>query len=106
MRRAVFVVSAALLLLAAATFIWTFSAAPGRTFRDCPECPEMTVIPAGAFLMGSPASEAGRTDSEGPRHRVEVSSFAASVFPITRGEYAKYVEETRHSVPKGCLVWT
>ena len=33
---------------------------PGRMFRDCPECPEMIVIPAGSFLMGSPDDEEGR----------------------------------------------
>jgi formylglycine-generating enzyme required for sulfatase activity len=26
---------------------------PGDIFRDCPNCPEMTVIPAGSFMMGS-----------------------------------------------------
>ncbi len=26
---------------------------PGETFRDCPECPEMVIIPAGEFDMGS-----------------------------------------------------
>ena len=30
---------------------------PGKTFRDCPECPEMVVVPAGSFTMGSPSSE-------------------------------------------------
>ena len=25
---------------------------PGDTFRDCPECPEMVVVPAGSFMMG------------------------------------------------------
>ncbi len=33
---------------------------PGETFRDCPDCPEMVVIPAGSFMMGSPASEPER----------------------------------------------
>ena len=33
---------------------------PGRAFRDCPECPEMVVVPAGSFLMGSPHDEEGR----------------------------------------------
>ena len=32
---------------------------PGATFRDCAECPEMVVIPAGSFMMGSPANETG-----------------------------------------------
>ena len=26
---------------------------PGSAFRDCPACPEMVVIPAGDFTMGS-----------------------------------------------------
>ena len=30
---------------------------PGRAFRDCPECPEMVVVPAGSYLMGSPHDE-------------------------------------------------
>ena len=25
---------------------------PGSTFRDCPTCPEMVVVPAGHFMMG------------------------------------------------------
>ena len=36
---------------------------PGRVFRDCPECPEMVVVAAGHFIMGSPAGEVGRFDS-------------------------------------------
>ncbi len=33
---------------------------PGTLFRDCPTCPEMVVVPAGTFIMGSPESEKGR----------------------------------------------
>ena len=29
----------------------------GDVFRDCETCPEMVVIPAGSFMMGSPAGE-------------------------------------------------
>lgn len=32
----------------------------GRTFRDCPDCPELVEIPAGYFLIGSPLVESGR----------------------------------------------
>ena len=38
-----------------------------RTFRECPQCPEMVAIPAGRFVMGSPAGERGRFDDEGPQ---------------------------------------
>ncbi len=45
---------------------------PGDAFRDCPICPEMVVVPAGAFKMGSPPNEKGREASEGPRHIVRI----------------------------------
>ena len=32
----------------------------GQRFRDCPTRPEMVVVPAGTFIMGSPESENGR----------------------------------------------
>jgi DNA-binding transcriptional LysR family regulator len=35
---------------------------PGETFKDCPECPEMVVVPAGSFIMGSPGKR-GRSHS-------------------------------------------
>jgi hypothetical protein len=31
----------------------TDTTTPGRVFRDCPDCPEMVVVPAGSFVMGS-----------------------------------------------------
>jgi formylglycine-generating enzyme required for sulfatase activity len=34
---------------------------PGATFKECDQCPEMVVVPAGSFMMGSSESEAGRT---------------------------------------------
>jgi formylglycine-generating enzyme required for sulfatase activity len=61
----------------------------GETFRDCEHCPEMVVLPAGSFLMGSPSSERNRWEAEGPQHQVTIGySFAVSKFPITRDEYS------------------
>jgi hypothetical protein len=38
---------------------------PGDTFRECAkDCPEMVVVPAGSFMMGSPPEEKGRNDDE------------------------------------------
>ena len=37
----------------------------GEVFRDCDVCPEMVVVPAGNFMMGSPETEQGRRDNEG-----------------------------------------
>ncbi len=50
---------------------------PKDSFRDCPECPEMVVIPAGEFMMGSPPDEAARESHEGPQRKVTIAkSFA------------------------------
>lgn len=61
----------------------------GQTFRDCADvCPEMTVIPAGRFMMGSPASEPGRSDDEGPQHPVTIArALAVGTYPVTFDEY-------------------
>ena len=57
--------------------------APGSTLRDCPTCPEMVVIPAGEFVMGSPQSESGHTD-EKPQRTVKLAKpFAVSKYEIT-----------------------
>ena len=61
---------------------------PGQVFRDCPECPELVVVPAGSYLMGSPASEAGRVGNEGPRHRVTIREpFAVGSYEVTFAEW-------------------
>ncbi|MEZ5890508.1 MAG: formylglycine-generating enzyme family protein [Xanthobacteraceae bacterium] len=61
---------------------------PGETFKDCAECPEMVVIPAGSFMMGSPEHEEGRTDYEGPQHRVTFSQpFAIGKYAVTFDEW-------------------
>ena len=43
----------------------------------------MVAIPAGKFLMGSPAAEPGRFDTEGPQHVVAVRAFAIGKYDIT-----------------------
>ena len=61
---------------------------PGDKFRDCPGCPELVVVPSGSFMMGSPGSEEGRYDSEGPVHRVTFAHpFAVGVYEVTFGEW-------------------
>ena len=59
-----------------------------RPIRDCGECPELVVAPAGEFLMGSPDSERGRFSSEGPVHRVTIAEpFAVGVYEVTFEEW-------------------
>ena len=74
---------------------------PGDTFQDCPQCPPMVVIPGGTFTMGSPATEAGRFDSEGPQHPVSVRSLALGRYPVTQKEFATFLAETAYQ-PDPC----
>ena len=62
---------------------------PGTIFRDdCIGCPEMVVVPAGSFMMGSPSTEEGRDDFEGPQHLVTIGSrFAVGVYEVTLAEW-------------------
>jgi len=77
---------------------------PGQRFRDCPKCPEMVVVPGGAFTLGSPAGERGRAADEGPQSRVTIDGpLAAGRFEITRGEYEAFVKATGRRVSGGCI---
>ena len=61
---------------------------PGRVFRDCDGCPEMVVLTAGSFTMGSPDPEDGRADWEGPQRRVRIGKpFAAGKYEVTFAEW-------------------
>jgi formylglycine-generating enzyme required for sulfatase activity len=59
------------------------------SFRECAkDCPEMIVIPAGSFTMGSSESETGRRAREGPQHEVTIAKpFAVSKFEVTWDEW-------------------
>ncbi len=48
---------------------------------------EMLPIPGGKYLMGSPDSEAGRKDDEGPQHEVEIKPFWMGKCEVTWNEY-------------------
>ena len=58
-------------------------------FRDCPECPEMVVIPAGSYTMGSPKDEIGRAvTKEDPAHLVTIAGpFAVGKYEVTFSEW-------------------
>jgi len=68
--------------------------AVGSEFKDCQTCPTMVVIPAGQFIMGSPPTEIGRNDNEGPPHLVNIAnSFAVGKFEITFDEWNACVSD-------------
>jgi formylglycine-generating enzyme required for sulfatase activity len=57
------------------------------SFRDCSNCPEMVVVPAGTFTMGSPVNEPERFDRE-MQVRVSIGGpFAAGKYAVTFDEW-------------------
>lgn len=70
-------------ILDAAPVVWRVEGV-GTNFQDCANCPEMVIVPAGVFTMGSPRNEPGRKPNEGPRHRVTIERpFAVARFELT-----------------------
>ena len=94
--------------------------AAGSSIKDCAECPELVVVPAGGFTMGSSAQEQSRanpaglpaefTASESPQHWVRVPSFAAGRYAVTKGEFAAFVRSSGYRTEAeqgdGCYMWT
>ena len=65
---------------------------PPKTFRDCPSCPEMVVVPAGSFLMGTPdTARSGPNDSgndkEKPARTIQMKSFSLGKYEVTLAEW-------------------
>ena len=54
----------------------------GTVVKDCPECPEMVVIPAGSFVMGSV-----KNVDEQPPHAVTVRSFLIGKTEVTQKQW-------------------
>ena len=63
---------------------------PGAVFKDCDDCPEMVVIPAGSFLMGSkpdPFASSQPSADEQPQHEVSIKAFAMGKYEVTQEQW-------------------
>ncbi len=54
----------------------------GQIIKDCSDCPEMVVIAAGSFQMGSEGAK-----DEKPAHSVSISPFALAKTEVTQGQW-------------------
>ena len=89
---------AALVAVFAADVAQAQPQASAQSFKDCADCPEMVVVPAGRFAMGSPPEEPGRAADREDQVQVTIAQpFAVGAFAVTRGEYAAFVAATRHA---------
>lgn len=85
----------------------------GESFRDidAPWSPEMVVVPAGSFMMGTAQAEIEALIKEdrswarlflleAPRHEVTIAKpFAIGRYAVTLGEFGAFVKETGYSLP-------
>ena len=107
-RTAVPLLAACLLAAAPAVRAAEGARAPGSAFRDCDGCPEMVVVPAGSFVMGTPGAVAARGAAAAESQAVVVEiprAFALGRVEVTRGEYARFIADSGHEPQDGCRVW-
>ena len=70
---------------------------PKDVFRECDNCPEMVVVPAGSFVMG--AGDVNAREIELPRHDVTLAKpFAVGKTHVTRAQFMAFVGQTGYDV--------
>jgi formylglycine-generating enzyme required for sulfatase activity len=67
---------------------------PGKRFRDCADCPEMVVVPAGSYWQGAEESSPLALKTEKPRRTVTIAEpFAVGVYEITMAQWDQCVAD-------------
>lgn len=65
------------------------------------ELPEMVLIPAGVFLMGSdPGVDKDAQDREQPQHALYLPDYYLARTPVTNSQYAAFVQAASHRLPE------
>ena len=63
----------------------------------------MLKLAAGRVLMGSPDTEAGHQDAEGPQHEVTIAHpFSIGVYDVTRGQFAVFARASAYPADPKC----
>jgi formylglycine-generating enzyme required for sulfatase activity len=79
------------------------------TLRDCPHCPELTVVPAGTFMLGTSADTWEYDPGTGETPPVAVTiqrPFAIGRYEVTVAQYRAFVAATGHATHSLCRVWS
>jgi len=67
--------------------------APGLTFQECRNCPDMTVLPPGKVTIGSPPQEPMRRDNESRKDITFARAFAISTTAVTWNQWEACVRD-------------
>jgi formylglycine-generating enzyme required for sulfatase activity len=85
------------------------AAARTRSFSDCADCPQMVIVPAGSFVMGTPRAIQVPTEVPAELDPLEIRierPFALGRFEVTRREYAVFALETGRTGQRvRCRTW-
>jgi formylglycine-generating enzyme required for sulfatase activity len=66
---------------------------PKEVFKECDKCPEMIVVPAGSYTMGSPSNEPEREKNEDQVRVTITRPFAVGRFSVTFDEWDQCVAD-------------
>jgi formylglycine-generating enzyme required for sulfatase activity len=82
---------------------------PKDVFKECANCPEMVVVPAGEVLMGSNARDIDSglaAANEGPQHKAVIAqTIAVGRFEVTREQYAAFVKSSGYKPGDRCFTF-
>jgi formylglycine-generating enzyme required for sulfatase activity len=95
------------LLAAVAPVVAVAQPAPGTVVKDCERCPDMVVVPAGTFRMGTPlGSGVNNETGEMPPVAMTIPKpFLIGRTELTRGEFGMFARETKFQPKILCRVW-
>jgi formylglycine-generating enzyme required for sulfatase activity len=85
----------------------TLPAATQGVFRDCPDCPQLVVVPAGTFLLGTSADEreVDRGRGEAPPLPVTITRpYAIGRYEVTVAEFRAFVTAANYPATGDCRV--
>jgi formylglycine-generating enzyme required for sulfatase activity len=102
--RFVFVLSFFALLVSASS-LRAAEPKSGTVIQDCPNCPEVVVIPKGSFQMGSNMGEADRPET--PIRTITFAKpFAMGRTEVTVGQFRAFMTASGHKISEGtCGMW-
>lgn len=78
----------------------------GKTVQDCRDCPKLAEIPAGRYLMGSPAGDTMQwPGAELPQHEVTIATpFLIGRCEVTAREFRTFTDETGYQATPTCTI--
>lgn len=88
------------LVLFALALTWAERPAAGEPFRDCSDCPELVVVPAGSYVQYVDSEQPPRIPSA--REVTIEASFALGTSEITRDQFEVFTKATGHASGAKC----